>query len=449
MATALHAISLDLRAPVSWTTWTVSGYALGFVTAAPLAGRLSDTLGRKRMLLACVGIFTAGSVCCGLAPNVFLLVAFRVLQAMGGGGIIPSATGVIADIYGQDRERPIGLFTSIVPLGSLMGPALGGVIVTYTSWRYVFFINVPLGVTILVALARVLPPHARLARARPRLDVLGSVLFGMALLALMVALATGGAYGFTSGGALLTIAVAGGLAIAFIRRQLRSVSPILPVELFARKEFAVVNGLNLVYGAGALGIFNLVPLFSQLTYRMPPLQAGILLAIRAAAMASMSAITALILLTRWGYRRPMMVGFALVSAGLLLMSFGPHGLSPWLWLAMACVISGVGVGMSGPPSNNAALQLAPGRVAALAGIRMMFRQTGGIVAVTFTGALIGGAAAPGPVLIGAFALLGALIGVAIPAIWLVPEQVRLRTGAELSTPADPGTDSAAPGHAVT
>lgn len=423
VATALHTISVDLRASVSWTTWTVSGYALGFVTAAPIAGSLSDTLGRKRMLLGCVAVFTAGSVCCGLAPNVFVLIGFRVIQALGGGGIIPSATGVISDLYGAERERPIGLFTSIVPLGALIGPALGGLIVTYTSWRYIFFINIPLGLTILVVLSSLLkltgPSGAQL-----RVDLVGSALFGLTLLAFMVFLAEAGAGGLLSVGALLALAATVGVGPIFLRRQWRSPSPILPLDLLAKRQFAVVNGLNVLYGAGALGIFNLVPLFAQLAYRMSPLQAGLLMAIRAGAMAGMSTVTALWLLGRFGYRRLMLGGFTLVAAGLILLGIVPYRLGPFLWLGLASTVSGLGVGLSGPPSNNAALQLAPGRVAALAGIRMMFRQTGGIVAVTFTGALIVATVGAQSILSHAFVVLGVLIILAVPAIIFVPEQVR-------------------------
>ena len=116
----------------------------------PVAGRLSDTLGRKRVFLVCTGLFTLGSLLCGLAPSIGWLIAFRVLQAIGGGGLMPSAVGIISDQFGNRRAQARGLFSSILPIGAIVGPNLGGFLLHAWSWRALFFVNVPLGVVVLI-----------------------------------------------------------------------------------------------------------------------------------------------------------------------------------------------------------------------------------------------------------------------------------------------------------
>jgi len=208
---------------------------------------------------------------------------------------------------------------------------------------------------------------------------------------------------------------------AFWYRQEHSPSPILPLALLKQRQFAVVNGLNLLYGAAAFGIFSLVPLYAQTRFGMPPLEAGALLAIRAAAMAVMSTVTALLILQRFGYRRPMLAGFVLVALGLLMLSVSPALISGFAWLTVSCVVCGLGIGLAGPPSNNASLQLMPTEIAAISGLRATFRQTGGIISISIAAAVIAGSAAGPRVLPYVFTTLAVLTVIGAPAIIGVPE----------------------------
>lgn len=126
VATALATIQRDVKANLSWTGWVITAYQLTAMTVMPLVGRISDEWGRKRVFMGCVTIFTAGSLFCALAPNIYCLIAARFLQALGGGGFMPSAVGIVGDHFAEERARFIGLFTSIFPFGGLIGPALGG-----------------------------------------------------------------------------------------------------------------------------------------------------------------------------------------------------------------------------------------------------------------------------------------------------------------------------------
>src|SRR5258708_22898608 len=144
MVVALPQLTESLHTSLSWVGWTLTSYQLVQIVMYPLAGQLSDMLGRRRVFLFCVVTFTASSLLCGLAPNVGFLIAFRALQAVGGGGLVPSVVGMIADEYRSHRAQAIGLISSIMPIGSIVGPNLGGFLLEHGGWRWMFFVNLPI-----------------------------------------------------------------------------------------------------------------------------------------------------------------------------------------------------------------------------------------------------------------------------------------------------------------
>ena len=146
VAVAFPNLIKDLGTTVLWAGWTISIYYIGVTTAMPLAGNLSDTFGRKRVFLFSLVLFTASSLICGLATNIYTLVVFRFLQGVGGASFLPTASGIASDHFPEHREKVIGLLSSIFNMGSIIGPNLGGWIVSRFSWRYVFYINVPIGI---------------------------------------------------------------------------------------------------------------------------------------------------------------------------------------------------------------------------------------------------------------------------------------------------------------
>ena len=388
VATALPTLTHELQTTVTWSAWTITAYSLGIITGLPIAGRLSDALGRRRMFLTFISLFTLASLGCGLVGNIFVLIGLRFVQALGGSGLMPSTAGVLSDQFGSARDRPIGLMTSIFPIGAMIGPALGGLIVTYFSWRLIFFINVPLGLILIVMLARLLPPDPPLGKSRLQLDLVGSGLLILAIVSMMLGLNELGQLGARSAVPWAVLGLAVLFGAGFVLRQEKTRYPILPPALLRQRTFLVVNGLNIVYGAAALGLFSLLPLYAQVTFGMRPLEAGGLLTIRAATMAVASTVTALWLMQRFGYRRPMAAGFISLAVGLIILSTRPGTVDPFLWLSFSCVICGIGIGLSGPPSNNAALQLMPSQVAAISGLRATFRQIGGILAISITAEII-------------------------------------------------------------
>ena len=419
VATALPAIEHDLHAGINWSGWTITIYALGQVIAMPMAGKISDMYGRKKVFAVSAAVFTLASLCCGFAPNMALLLVPRFIQALGGGAFMPSATGIVADHFGPERDRAVGLFTSILPVGGIIGPIVGGVFVSYWSWRGIFLVNVPIGIALIALTVKFIPSSS--ARKQSRIDLRGII-----LLAVLIATAMFGISYLGSGQIPLyspvflgSEAVAVVALCAFVRHSRRDAAPFVPYRLLRGRGFGIMNLINLVYGAAALGFSALVPLYAQDRYHIAPLGAGTLLTARAVGMIAVAGVAAMAL-RRTGYRLPMIIGFAVLAGGLLMMSLSP-GISPYAWLAIGAAITGFGMGLSVPASNNASLQLAPDQVAAIAGLRGMFRQSGSIIAVSVTTAIIARSSHPGLVQAHVFVVFAILLIALLPLIRLVPD----------------------------
>lgn len=426
VATGLPTIDHSLHAPVNWGGWTITIYQLGQAIAMPVAGRISDLLGRKTVFLAAAVVFTVSSLLCGLANSIYLLVGLRLVQSLGGGAFMPSATGIVADHFGEDRDRAIGMFTSIFPLGALVGPVLGGVVINYWSWREIFFINVPIGIVFTLLAIRVLPKSTR---GRGEADLIGAAQFGAMIAAVMFAITSLGNGNTRPWSTSFLVPIAAGvvLGVFFVRRATRVAHPILPLLLLRGRAFAVMNMINFVFGAAALGFGALVPLYAEDRFHLAPLQAGTLLTARAVGMILVAAAASM-LLRRTGYRLPMIVGFVLISVGLVLMAVHPPVLGPYGWLALGAAVTGLGIGVSGPASNNAILELALGDIAALAGLRGMFRQVGGIFGISVTTALLARSSNQSLALAHVFVVLALLLIAMLPFVFMVPD--RRRTAAE-------------------
>jgi MFS family permease len=419
VATALPALQHDLAAPVNWSSWTLTIYALGQIMMMPLAGKLGDHYGRKEVFLTAAVLFTGASLACGFAGNIYLLVALRALQAIGGGAFLPTATGIVAHQFGRDRDRALGLFSSVFPMGGIIGPVLGGLFVTYWSWRGIFLVNVPFGLA-LIGLGWVFIPRLPRTSGGP-LDLPGVALLGGTLLAAMFGVASLGSGTSPAAPAfLLPEALAATLLILFARHSARAAAPFIPAKFLVGKGFGVMNLINFLYGCAALGFGALVPLYAENRFHIPTLGAGTLLTARAVGMVTVAAAS-VYYLRRTGYRRPMAAGFALTSAGLLVLSASPVWLSPYAWLAAGAALSGIGMGVSTPAANNATLQLAPEQSAAVAGLRGMFRQAGAITAVSVTSAILARSGDPGLAQARVFLVFAVVLAAALPLIAMVPD----------------------------
>ena len=429
VATALPAIEKELHATINWSGWTISVYALGQVIAMPMAGKISDMYGRKKVFMISAAVFTLSSLCCGFAPNIAVLLLARFIQALGGGAFMPSATGIVSDHFGEQRDRAVGMFTSIFPIGGIVGPVLGGLFVNYWTWRGIFLVNVPAGILLLVLGAVFIPAGVR--RADQTLDIRGVLLLGATLLSAMLGIAYLGSAQSGAGIAatrtspaspefLVPELVAAVALVAFVRHSARAAAPFIPLRFLAGKGFGVMNLLNFLFGSAALGFAALVPLYAHDRYGLRSLEAGTLLTARAVGMIAIAGL-AVFLLRRTGYRWPMAAGFSLTAAGLIGMAIAPPVLSAYTWLALAAAVCGIGMGVCTPAANNATLQLAPDQAAAVAGLRGMFRQSGAITAVSVTAAVVARSAHPGLAQAHVFEVFAAILILALPLILAVPE----------------------------
>jgi EmrB/QacA subfamily drug resistance transporter len=394
VATALPALQRELHAQVNWSSWTITIYALGQVLMMPLAGKLGDQFGRKQVFLGAAVLFTAASLCCGLADNIYLLIGLRGVQALGGGAFMPSVTGIITELFGRNRDRAVGLISSIFPIGGIIGPVLGGIFVTYWSWRGIFLVNIPIGLILICCGLVVIPDIAR--RPDRQLDVRGVMLLGATLLPAMLGIAYLGSPGGSAASprfiAPECLALVAGTA--FVRHSARAPSPFISLRFLTGRGFAAMNLLNFLYGCAVLGFAPLIPLYAQERYGIAPLPAGTLLTARAIGMIATAGM-AVYLLRRTGCRWPIAVGFVICAVGLAASAVAPPVLSAYGWLALSAGICGIGMGIATPASNNATLQLAPEQTAAVAGLRGMFRQSGAITAVSVTAAILARSADPG------------------------------------------------------
>lgn len=422
VSTALPTLQRDLHTQISWSGWTITIYQLGQVIAMPITGRISDQFGRKRVFLVAIVVFTFASLACGLSTNIYELVGFRALQALGGGAFMPSATGIVADTFGKNRDRAIGMFTSIVPIGSMIGPVVGGVMISYWTWRGVFFVNIPIGIIGFVLAYRTIPESTR--HDTGPADYLGMALMVFVILPMMFGITElgSGDVKFISPAFYLPELAAIVFGVVYVRHANRAPVPIINLKLLKTRAYLVINVVAGIYGGCALGIGTLVPLYGEDRFHLQPVQVGSLLTARAVGVITLAGATSFAM-RKIGYRLPMMFGFGCAAVGMLLLSFSPPIFGPYGWLAFASVIMGIGVGVAAPATNNAALSQNPTEIASTAALRGTFRQLGGIIAISVATAYATRAADPGIALSHVFTIFTIVIFVVVlPLCLLVPNQ---------------------------
>jgi len=461
VAVALPNMMADLQTSLVWLGWTLTGYALAQTAVMPLAGKLSESFGRMRVFLVCMCLFTLGSLLCGLAPNIYVLIGCRVLQALGGGGFLPSAAGIVAREFTHNRDRMIGLFSSIFPLGGIIGPNLGGFVVEHWSWREVFLINVPIGIVVFLVLLTQMGPaeHAHVLQrstgqaANHRIDLPGAVLFAGAITSLLAALSLlGNNPSFIRSPAFWAMLVVAGVLLAvFARQELHAPEPILDLRLVLRGPFLAVNAYNFVFGATVFGFFTFIPYFVVTQYGMSTVESGAILTPRSIAMTATSTVASLYLI-RLGYRWPMLAGMACIVAAMTLLSqgwsevrLGGLAVGTFPLVAAEVALGGIGMGLAAPSSSNALLDLLPERAAVVTGIRGMFRSTGGIIGTAFIVLALELSPDKAAGMRTIYAVLAVLLLTTIPLTFAIPDTARARRRSRASATA--GVEAAATGPA--
>ncbi len=425
VATALGAIQEGLDTSINLAGWTLTAYSFGFVLMLPVSGKLAERFGRRRVFLASVIVFSVASFGCALADNIYVLILLRAIQAAGGAGFTPTATGIIVEHFGTARDRYVSLFGSLFSIGAMIGPVLGGYFADYWSWRGIFYVNVPISLLI-VGFALRFVPHdpVRTGRRANNMDITGVALLGCGLFAGMLAVSVLGEER-SSGGLWLPMVLlvfATVMVAAFVRHIRRAEMPFIAPRLIYGKDFGVVNLVNMSYSGIVIGGLALIPLYAVSRYGMSMLQSGTLLTAQGLATLACSLI-AVAVLRRSGYRLPLYVGSLVTVIGFVLLALPPAlGVSPYAWLAFGAVFVGAGSGIINPATRNAGLQLAPESSSMLAALRTMSLQVGSIATISLATAILARSGDTGQTLAGVFVFLAVLRVLTMPLVRWVPEQ---------------------------
>ena len=319
VTTALPTIAGELGG-IDLIAWIVTGYLLAATAATPLFGRLSDLYGRQRVFQSAIVLFLLGSVLCALAPNMPALIAARAVQGIGGGGVMALTMTIIGDLLSpRERGRYQGYIGAVFGFASVAGPLAGGFLVDQLHWRWVFWINLPIGIAALIVTSRVLRlPHRRVEQ---RLDLLGAALMVTGVTALLLVTAWGGATYPWRSPEIVSLAVAGVLlSLLFVVRQRTAAQPIIPLRLFASRTFSLVTATGLLVGAAMFGSIVFLPVFFQLVTGATATQAGLLLTPLMGGVIVSSTLSGRIITRTGRYKAHPVTGSVLVAAALGLLA---------------------------------------------------------------------------------------------------------------------------------
>lgn len=386
---ALPSVGAELGAGSTGLTWVVNGYTLTLAALVLLGGSLGDRYGRRRIFLIGVGCFAGASALCGLAPDVTVLVAARTLQGVGGALLVPTALAILQSSFVPGhRARAIGAWSGLTGVASAVGPFAGGWLVQTTSWRWVFLVNLPVALAVAL-IARRHVPESRNPAACPQLDVPGAVLLvaGLGSLTLGLTAAAGDDPSApVTGGAL---AAGAGLLAAFLLRERRAASPLLPPALLGQHLFVAANVITFVVYAGLGAVFFVLVVALQVGAGFSPVAAGLSLLPVTVLMLLLSP-SAGALVHRVGPRLPMTAGPLIAALGVLLLGRAGPGAHYLLEVLVPAAVFGAGLTLLVAPLTATVLGALPTEQAGLAsGVNNAVARTAGLLAVAAV-PLVGG-----------------------------------------------------------
>ncbi|HUA07115.1 MAG TPA: MFS transporter [Solirubrobacteraceae bacterium] len=386
---ALPSIRNDLHASVSGLQWVIDAYTLVLASLLMLSGSTADRIGRKRVFQTGLVVFSLGSLLCGVAPTLELLIAFRVLQAIGGSMLNPVAMSIIRNVFEDPRERAmaIGMWGAVFGLSIALGPVLGGALVDAVSWRAVFFVNVPIGAAAFVLTAS-LVPESRAAHPR-RLDPVGQLLVIAALASLTYAIIEGPRAGFTSPGILALFAFSLASFVALVLYELRRREPLVEMRFFRSAPFSGASTIAVCAFAALGGFLFLNTLYLQGVRHLSPFHAGLYL-LPMAGMVLVCAPLSGRIVGRRGGRIPLVIASCAMLASALMLTRLTPTTAP-AYLLFAYFLFGIGSGMVNPPITQTAVSGMPGSQAGVAAaIASTSRSVGLTLGVAVIGAIAGG-----------------------------------------------------------
>jgi EmrB/QacA subfamily drug resistance transporter len=353
---ALPSIREDLGFSEESLAWVVNAYLITFGGFLLLGGRFGDLFGHRRLFLLGITLFTLASAACGFANSQEMLVGARAVQGIGGAVVSAVALSLTMTLFTEPAERAkaMGVFGFVASGGGSIGVLLGGVITDVLDWHWIFLVNVPVGIAVVV-LSLMLIPSARVATGAVKLDIAGAVTITASLMIAVYAVVNGNGVGWVTAQTLGLLAAAGALLVAFLVIESRVESPLVPLRLFRRRNIAVSNVVGVLWAGAMFAWFFLSALYMQLVLGYSPLEVGLAFLPGNIIMGILSISISAMLVMRFGIRLPLAVGLSLAGVGLLLFARAPVDGNFVVDVLPAMILLGLGAGMAFNPVLLAAM----------------------------------------------------------------------------------------------